>query len=117
MKGNPIRYGLCRAYLTVTNFARLLKHVGTPHLGTRVIYNGQEMYISNGTSFPKWTLRKEGESTFKKPTHATSSEVRVVIDIPNIIHNATYMWRWYKHTWLRTDAKLMCEGQKIVKRF
>lgn len=117
MKYNPIRYKVCRAYLSATNFIRSLAHAGVPHIGTRVIYKGKEMYISTTASFPKWTLRELDDSGFRKPVHATPKEFKMVKSFTNIAHNATYLWHWYKLNWLNTDSRLMSEGHKVGKRF
>lgn len=118
MRTSKRNYTLCRVYLSATNFIKSLTHVTRPHLGTRVMYHGREMYISNACYYNKFQLRDvDDRAHYGTPVYANKHEVHIVNDFDNIRHNATYLWNWYKQTWLSIDARLMSEGHSVNKRF
>lgn len=118
MKTIKRNYALCKAYLSAINFVKSLTHVTRLHLGTRVMYHGREMYISNACYYNKFQLRDVNDRAhYGQPVYANTHDVRMVRDFDNIRHNATYLWHWYKSCWLSIDANLMAEGQKVNARF
>ena len=118
MKTIKRNYALCKAYLSAINFVKSLTHVTRLHLGTRVMYHGREMYISNACYYNKFQLRDVNDRAhYGQPVYANTNDVNMVRDFDNVWHNATYLWHWYKQTWLSIDSRLMSEGQKVNARF
>ena len=107
---------IAKAYLTVTRFAMSVTQIGDVHLGTRVIYKGREMYVSNGVAYPRWHLRETSPQTRDEVdsyVSATEDEFKKVLSLENIKNDATSWWRWYKTSWLSLDVARMSEGKQL----
>lgn len=106
-----IKYQICKAYLSVTRFIYSLLKSRELCLGTKVIYNGSEMYVSK-LSYPEIALLKNKD--YGKPIYAKRADIQKVKSFGNFIHDATYNWKWYKKCWLSIDTKCLLKGKPIA---
>lgn len=117
-KGGELKnayYDLCRIYLIITRFCISLTKIRHIHVGTMVRYRWTTGYVGNRYVRPgdKTVMYTVHLVVPRKTICAHNREIRKVLSLKNILHDATYWWSWYKKCWLDLDALAMSRGNEL----
>lgn len=82
------------------------------HLGTRVVYKGDEWYVSNGTCRPRWDIRKVAD-------HSACERVREddmvkVRSMSNWRNDAFDLYGWWVESWSSLDIRDALDGNPLA---
>lgn len=107
-----MRYRMARIYLSWTRFVISLTKTRELHIGTKVIYQGREYWISN-LAFREnlCKIRSVRDSRYSKIV--PRKDVKKVRSLSNFTNDATAWWNWYRRSWLSIDARAMANGKTL----
>ena len=79
------------------------------HLGTEVMYQGEKWYVSNGTRYPSWDIRRCDDRTVT--ACVDKDELEIVRTPKNMKHNALQLYGWWVESWSSLDIRDVLEGE------
>lgn len=86
-----------------------IRQRGELHLGTKVTYQGNEWFVSNGTCNPSWDIRRCDDRAVSARVH--ENELEIVRTVRNLMHNATFIYGWWSESWSSMDIHDVTEDR------